>query len=147
MKKKLKLIGFSLVIILSMLGCSSKPSSLPTTYVNPMLYKNYECDDLNIEMDRVKGKVNNLYSSLDQKATMDQVQTGVGLLLFWPALFLLEGGDGPEAQQYSRLKGELEAMETVSVRKKCSINNDSYRIENIRKEYENSKSKSDKENS
>ena len=46
---------------------------------------------------------------------------GVGLLLFWPALFALEGGDGPEAAEYARLKGEYEALRQAAVMKKISI--------------------------
>lgn len=47
---------------------------------------------------------------------------GIGLVLFWPALFMLEGGDGPEATEYARLRGEYEAISTVSVQKKCQLN-------------------------
>ena len=46
---------------------------------------------------------------------------GVGLVLFWPTLFFLEGGDGPEASEYTQLKGEFEALRTNSVQKKCEI--------------------------
>ena len=46
---------------------------------------------------------------------------GVGLILFWPALFALEGGDGPDAEEYRRLKGEVDALQTVSVKKKCGF--------------------------
>lgn len=46
---------------------------------------------------------------------------GVGLVLFWPTLFFLEGGDGPQAQEYARLKGERDAIERVSIQKKCGI--------------------------
>jgi hypothetical protein len=51
------------------------------------------------------------------KETADAAQVGVGLILFWPALFLVEGGDGAEAQEHSRLKGEKEAIERVSIQK------------------------------
>ena len=46
---------------------------------------------------------------------------GVGLVLFWPALFFLEGGDGPEAAEYAQLKGDFEALRSASVAKSCSI--------------------------
>lgn len=47
-----------------------------------------------------------------------------GIILFWPALFFLEGGDGPQAAEYSRLKGEREALQQALVQKKCSIATD-----------------------
>jgi len=46
---------------------------------------------------------------------------GVGLLLFWPTLFALEGGDGADAAEYGRLKGEFEALRQTSTQKNCSI--------------------------
>jgi len=42
-------------------------------------------------------------------------------VLLWPTLFFLEGGDGPEAQEYGRLKGEKEAIESVAIHSKCGI--------------------------
>lgn len=36
---------------------------------------------------------------------------GVGLMLFWPALFSLAAGD--EKAELARLKGEFEAMDTA----------------------------------
>lgn len=46
--------------------------------------------------------------------------TGVGLILFWPALFFIDG-DGPEANEYARLKGEHEALQKASIEKKCGL--------------------------
>ena len=45
----------------------------------------------------------------------------IGLIIFWPALFFLEGGDGASAAEYSRLKGEFEALEQASIQKSCGI--------------------------
>ena len=43
----------------------------------------------------------------------------IGLLLFWPALFWLEGGDDARAGEYAHLKGERLALEDAAVMKKC----------------------------
>ena len=45
----------------------------------------------------------------------------IGLVLFWPTLFFLEGGDGPEAAEYARLKGEVDALEGVAIQKQCDM--------------------------
>ena len=45
----------------------------------------------------------------------------VGMVLFWPALFFLEGGDGPEAAEYSRLKGEQEAVGRTIRKRDCDV--------------------------
>ena len=101
-------------------GCATSPNELPTTYVSPLKYKKYDCDQLVEEMDHVSHRTASLYTTLDKKASNDAAQMGVGLFLLWPTLFFLEGGDGPEASEYSNLKGEFKALRTATVTKKCS---------------------------
>jgi hypothetical protein len=56
----------------------------------------------------------------DEKATRDAVAMGVALVVFWPALFAI-GGNDQQTAELSRLRGELEAIEQTSIRKKCGI--------------------------
>jgi len=102
-------------------ACASQPEDIQTAYVSSMQYKNYDCDQLAEESVRVTNRVNELHGTLKKTADNDAVQMGVGLVLLWPTLFFLEGGDGAQAQEYSRLKGERDAIEKVAVQKKCSI--------------------------
>ena len=102
-------------------GCATQPDKLSTVYVSPLEYKNYDCEQIVSEMNHVSKRTVALYRSLDKKATNDAIQMGVGLVLFWPALFFIEGGDGPEAQEYSSLKGNFEALRTAGVKKKCDF--------------------------
>ena len=74
-----------------------------------------------MEMDYVGQRTTKLYQRLKDERKADNWQMGVGLVLFWPALFFLEGGDGPEAAEYAQLKGEFEALRDNSVTKKCGI--------------------------
>jgi hypothetical protein len=55
-----------------------------------------------------------------EKATRDAVVTTVGLVVFWPTLFLV-GGNDQQTAELGRLRGELEALEQASIRKKCGI--------------------------
>jgi hypothetical protein len=48
----------------------------------------------------------------------DQVAWGVGLFLFWPALFMLEPGDHKD--QLASLKGEYDALNHVAITKHCT---------------------------
>lgn len=43
---------------------------------------------------------------------------GVSLVLFWPALFFIDG-DNPDAQEYARVKGEYLAVEQAYIKKNC----------------------------
>jgi len=102
-------------------ACATQPDEIHTAYVSTLQYKNYDCDQLSMEAERVSRRTIDLHRSLKKTADDDEVQMGVGLILLWPTLFFLEGGDDARAQEYSRLKGERNAIETVSVQKKCGI--------------------------
>ena len=87
-----------------------------------MVYQSYDCEQIAMEQNRIERRTGELYTSLDRQAKADQWQMGLGLLIFWPTLFLLEGGDGPEATEYGRLRGEYAAISEVSTAKKCQLN-------------------------
>ena len=72
-------------------------------------------------MDNVSHRTGDLYIQLKTKADNDAAQMGIGLVLFWPALFFLQGGDGPEAIEYARLKGEYDALHKNAVQRKCLL--------------------------
>jgi len=101
-------------------GCATSPDNMKAAYVSPLKYSTYDCTQIVMEMDHVSKRTTELYESLDTKADRDAAQMGIGLILFWPTLFLLEGGDGPEAAEYANLKGDFEALRTAAVQKKCS---------------------------
>lgn len=115
-----KLLTVSAAILVS--ACASQPDEIHTTQVSNLQYQTYDCEQLGAEAVRVSDRANDLRRSLKETADNDAAQVGVGLILFWPALFLVEGGDGAEANEYARLKGEKEAIERVSVIKKCAVN-------------------------
>jgi len=110
-----------LVIAAMLSACASNPDKIDAAYVSPLKYKDYDCDQIAMEMDYVGQRTTKLYQRLKAERTADNWQMGVGLLVFWPSLFFLEGGDGPEAGEYSQLKGEYEALRNTAVQKKCGI--------------------------
>ena len=117
-KKLSAVIGVASILF----GCATQPEDIQSTYVSPLTYRNYDCDQIALEMDNVSHRTSELYTQLNNKANNVAAQMGVGLVLFWPALFFLEGGDGPEATEYSRLKGEYGALQKNAVQKKCALN-------------------------
>ncbi len=115
--------GFVTVALLAMAvyGCATQPEELAAQSVSPLQYQSYTCGQIAAEMARTSRRINELYATLKKTADNDQAQMAVGMILLWPTLFWLEGGDGPQAVEYSRLKGEYEALETVSIQKSCSV--------------------------
>jgi hypothetical protein len=104
---------------LALAGCASSSENIAAAYVSPNQYANYSCDQIREEQARVGTRVRQLAGDVDDNATGDAVAMGVGMILFWPALFFIEG-DGPEANEYARLKGEHEALQKAAIEHNCT---------------------------
>lgn len=102
-------------------GCASSASDIPTQYISPLTYRDYTCSQIQGEMESVSRRVAELAGQVDKRASGDAVKMGVGLILLWPTLFFISG-DGPQAVEYGRLKGEFEALEKAAIRQNCGIN-------------------------
>ena len=123
----LKILWFSIrklaITILSIFiltKCATHPSQIDGSYVSSMTFAEYECQELNLLMAGMKERSDYLYKSQSAKSRADKWKMGVGLVLFWPALFALEGGDGLHASEYAKLKGEYEALQALSLQKGCN---------------------------
>jgi hypothetical protein len=108
-------------IVLS--GCSTASSGIATAYVSPLQFQGYDCQQIAAEMQRIHVRVNQLAGRLDKAAENDKALVGVGMILFWPALFAL-GGTKEQEAEYARLKGEYEALERVANEKRCNLTKD-----------------------
>lgn len=102
-------------------GCASSPDKIAAQSVSTLPFEQHNCKQIAGEVDRVNRRVSELHGNLDKKANGDAAQMAIGMVLFWPALFFLEGGDGPEAAEYARLKGERDALEKVAIQKECGL--------------------------
>ncbi len=102
----------------SLTGCSTASKDISPTYISPLQYQAYDCQQLGMEVQRIQGRVTELGGRLDKAASNDAALMGVGLVLFWPALFALGGTKGQEAE-YARLRGEYDAIQQAAIQKKC----------------------------
>ena len=114
-----KIITTVLAASIALSGCATSSSNIAASYATPIQYQSYDCAQLTSESQRVHGRVNQLAGRLDEAAINDKVLMGVGLILFWPALFAL-GGTKQQEAELSRLKGEYDAIEATSTTKKCA---------------------------
>jgi hypothetical protein len=101
-------------------GCASSSDKIGAQYVSPLQYGSYDCSQLSLEAQRISNRVGQLSGIQDQKATNDAIATGVALVIFWPAAFLVGGNDHNSAE-LARLKGEFETIEQVAIQKKCGF--------------------------
>ncbi len=125
--KSVRIAAVSIAIVM-LAGCASSSRDLGKAYISPGKYRDYSCDELHSEAGYISSEVQRLAQSLDKEANKDTAQAaGFGALgLFtlgigWIGLASLEGGDGPEAAEYSRLKGEFEAVRSMATQKKCRL--------------------------
>ena len=101
-------------------ACSKSSKEIVGLYVSPLEYADYSCDQIKSEMIRVSTKVRTLTGELDENKENDQMITGAGIILFWPALFFI-GGTKEQEAEYARLKGEHEALDKVAIQKNCIV--------------------------
>lgn len=106
-------------------GCATGSDKVTTNYVSPLKYSSYTCQDIEYEMREIENRVNTLAGKQDDKARNDRIATGVGVVLFWPALFFLAGDD--VKNELATAKGEFEALEEAARRKECFRNAEAVR--------------------
>lgn len=105
---------------LFMAGCASKSADIAPAYVSPMTYQSYTCPQLAAEAQRVSAAAAAAAGQQDGQSTKDAVATTVGVIIFWPTLFLI-GGDKQNAAQLAVLKGQMDAIEQASIQKNCGL--------------------------
>lgn len=114
-----KKIIASTAALLILAGCATSSDKIATAYVSPLQYQSFDCSQLTAESVRINQRVLSLQGQVDKAAANDKAITGVGMIIFWPALFAL-GGNTQQEAEYGRLKGEYEAIQQAAIAKKCS---------------------------
>lgn len=99
-------------------GCATSSGEIATSYSSPLLYQGYTCEQLAFEDQAVNSKATQLRGAIDHRATNDKIAMGVGVVLFWPALFFVKG-DGTQAAEYAQLKGQHDAIDHAGMMKGC----------------------------
>ena len=115
--KRIVLLCLTAALVAS---CASKPEDITAAYVSPTIYESYSCEELAAEGQRISSRAAAISGVQSKKATNDAVAVGVGIVLFWPALFFVKGNGATEAE-VANLKGHMDALEQASIRKKCGF--------------------------
>ena len=119
--KKIPMLALALSALLLASGCATQPDDIAAQSVPHHQFRALECTEVIREIQRVDNRGEDLYKALYDKASGDAGQMLLGLTVFWPALLLLEGGDGAEAAEYGRLQGEHRELMTEAARKNCDM--------------------------
>jgi hypothetical protein len=113
-----KIVIYTLTACIALSGCATASKDIAAAYVSPMQFQSYDCDQLASETQRIQSRVVQLGGRLDTAASNDKAIAGVGIVLFWPALFAL-GGTKQQEADYSRLRGEYDAVQQAAILRKC----------------------------
>lgn len=113
-----KMIAPALCAALAVSACASNPDKISAAYVSPMVYQHYNCNQIGNEIIRISNRVSEVTGQQRSEATKDAWAMGIGLVVFWPALFFLAGGSDKK-DELARLKGEYDALQVVANEKEC----------------------------
>lgn len=100
-------------------GCASHSDKIDAAYISPLKYNSYTCSQLEQEYARVAQRSSIVNGQQDDIASNDAVAMGVGMVLFWPALFFIDSDDKKE--EVARLKGEHNAIEQIAIQRECGL--------------------------
>ena len=115
----MKKISSICAAVVMLTGCADHSDKIQATYVSPLQYQEYSCHQIRTEVTRLSHKVNEVAGIQDKTASNDSAAMGVGLILFWPALFFIDHTD--QHVQLAELKGQYDALEEAAVRKNCDV--------------------------
>jgi len=113
----MKLGPAAVLAALCLAGCAKSGDKIAGSYVSPLAYQDYSCEQLGAEIARISVRAQEVSGVQDEAASDDAIFMGVGII-FWPSFLLLEGDTGREAE-LARLKGEMDAIEQTAVLKDC----------------------------
>ena len=113
----MRLSVLSLICVL-LIGCATYTHQIPATKWPTASYNNSSCEDLTSQFNEDIEAIAQAKYKQDKIADGDVTVAWVSVLLF-PIFAVAIDGDGPEATQYSILKGKLNAMTEAAAQKKC----------------------------
>ena len=101
-------------------GCASSSSDIAPSYVSPVAYQSYTCQQLALEAQAISTRAATLSGAQDKQRTNDGLATAAAVVIFWPAAFFV-GGDKQTAAELANMKGQMVAVEQAAIAKKCNI--------------------------
>lgn len=105
-----------------MVGCASNPNRIDAKQVPASKYREFSCTDIGMEITYIRENSLALSESLQKTQSNDTLQMAAGALLLSPVLFgLSDYGDTPETAEFSRLKGEHQALQMRAKEINCQL--------------------------
>jgi len=103
---------------LAVAGCATRSVDVRPQAADPAEFAVWDCSRLAEETDAVQQRAADVAYAVDDVAGRNIVALGLGVSIFWPALFALRP-NGHEAQELAQLKGRYEALRKASATRAC----------------------------
>lgn len=103
---------------LTLSACAKGAEQVTSNHVPSQMYSSESCTSLRQKQAEIVYDVNTLTGKQNSKARTDAIAVGVGVVLFWPALFLL-AKDAGNTQALADAKGRYETIDRVGKSKGC----------------------------
>ena len=120
----MKIVKAAIAIIMTMsiimTGCAHKPEEIGAKYVSPAMYNSYDCDQINMERQRLTNRKSELEVAQNNIYKNDMALGIIGVFFLWPLWFAIDG-DGETATELGTVKGSVTALSQASVEKKCGV--------------------------
>ena len=83
-------------------------------------YNAFSCDQLYSEARRITDQMHDIAGVRDEDTQMERLEF-VGGVLYWPVLFLVDGGSDSKAakEEYEQLKGRLLSLSDWVLKRQC----------------------------
>lgn len=117
MKTLARATALATVAALTLAGCAADPASIAPAYVSPVAYQSLDCRALAAEASRLTARLTEVTGQQQAHADADAALMGIGLLILWPALLAVPGGD--QSAELARLRGEAEAIQSAAAARGC----------------------------
>ncbi|MDO9073400.1 MAG: hypothetical protein Q7U73_09045 [Rubrivivax sp.] len=105
-------------LVACLAGCATRAVDVRPLPANPAEFIAWDCNRIDDESDLVQQRATDLAWTVDERVGNNILALGVGVTVFWPALFAMRP-DGLEAADLARLKGRYEALAVASRNKGC----------------------------
>jgi hypothetical protein len=106
-----------LAIVFSIVGCAQSPDKVQPLSVNPEKYYDLSCNEISKRLADIETRLDRVRQIQSKNASADVAAVAGGVLTLWSPLLFLNGESNQN--HLSILKGELIALESAELNKKC----------------------------
>jgi|TARA_B110000438_G_C15802512_1_gene645797 hypothetical protein len=112
---------FFLLILLTACSTAKRSSEVGASYIAANNFEGKSCQQIFLLAEELKQKTPMLERRVDETRRQDKIKEQVGLWLFWPTYFFMEG-NAQEQTELAIARGNINALRTAALANGCNVN-------------------------